>query len=200
VGNFKVDGRTISVYTERMLVGVDEVGRGCLAGPLVAGAVILDKPIRGLKDSKKLTRLQRTKLDLIIRKKALAFGLGWVTAEEVDTMGLTQAVRTAMQRALQEISAAYDEIIIDGNYNFLKAYPGSRCIIKADDTVPAVSAASIIAKVARDSYMIAAASQHPHYKFESHVGYATLAHRAALAEFGMCELHRRSVAPIRAML
>jgi len=186
-----------------MIIGVDEVGRGCLAGPLVAGAVLLDKPIRGLKDSKKLTREQRQIFDSKIRQKARAFGLGWVSAEELDAVGLTEAVRRAMQRAVAQVlatNAEYTDIIIDGNYNFLKNIPASRCLIKADDTIPAVSAASIIAKVARDTYMIEAAKQYPGYKFESHVGYGTLFHRQALLDLGMCTLHRRSFAPIRAML
>jgi ribonuclease HII len=190
-------------YAKHMIVGVDEVGRGCLAGPLVAGAVLLDKPIRGLKDSKKLTKTQREKFDLVIRKRARAFGLGWVSAEELDEVGLTEAVRRAMQRAIDQLMASnpvYEEIIIDGHYNFLKHLPGTRCIIKADDTVPSVSAASIIAKVARDNYMAEIAKDYPGYKFESHVGYGTPFHRQALLELGMCALHRRSFAPIRAML
>lgn len=183
-----------------MIVGIDEVGRGCLAGPLVAGAVLLHKPIPGLRDSKKLTRAERETLDEIIRKEAIAFGLGWVPADELDGVGLTEAVRRAMRRALAQIIAPYKEIIIDGNYNFLKHEPLAKCIIKADDLVPAVSAASIIAKVARDNFMIEAAKQHPLYGFESHVGYATPQHRLALDTHGMCDLHRRSFAPVRAKL
>lgn len=183
-----------------MIIGVDEVGRGCMAGPVVAGAVLLDKRIRGLKDSKKLTKAERERLDVIIRKKAVAYGIGWATHLEIDEFGLTQAVRLAMQRAVAAITDEYDEVIIDGNYNFLKETPRSRCVIKADDTVPAVSAASIIAKVARDNYMAEMAEQYPGYKFESHVGYCTPAHRKALLELGMCDLHRRSFAPVRAML
>jgi ribonuclease HII len=183
-----------------MIVGIDEVGRGCLAGPLVAGAVLLRRPIAGLRDSKKLTRAQRETFDAVIRKKAVAFGLGWVPAEELDQVGLTHAVRLAMTRALAQIAEPYKEIIIDGNYNFLEHEPLAKCIIKADDLVPAVSAASIIAKVARDNFMIAAAKDHPHYGFDSHVGYATATHRTALNTHGMCILHRRSFAPVRALL
>jgi ribonuclease HII len=190
-------------YAGIMIIGVDEVGRGCMAGPVVAGAVLLDKRIRGLKDSKKLSKVERERLDVIIRQKAAAYGIGWATHLEIDEFGLTHAVRLAMQRAvagITEVGATYEEIIIDGNYNFLREMHGSRCIIKADDTVPAVSAASIIAKVARDNYMTEMAGQYPGYKFESHVGYCTAAHRKALLELGMCELHRRSFAPVRAML
>lgn len=173
-----------------------------MAGPVVAGAVILDKRIRGLKDSKKLTRLERKRLDVIIRRKAAAFGIGWASHLEIDEFGLTQAVRLAMERAVKAVrlqTAQYEEIIIDGNYNFLKDMLGSRTVIKADDTVPAVSAASIIAKVARDNYMIKMAEQYPGYRFESHVGYCTANHRQALQELGLCELHRRSFAPVRAL-
>jgi ribonuclease HII len=189
-----------------MIIGVDEVGRGCLAGPVVAGAVVLKRAIPGLKDSKKLTRTQREAFDVVIRKRALAVGLGWVAPDELDAVGLTEAVRRAMQRAVVEVMAqnpACDEIIIDGNYNFLKeltGVPPIRCIIKADDTVPAVSAASIVAKVARDNYMRSIAKEYPGYGFEAHVGYATLAHRLALETLGTCALHRQSFAPIRAIL
>lgn len=185
-----------------MILGVDEVGRGCLAGPVAAGAVLLDRPIRGIRDSKKLTRLQREKLDVRIRSRAVAYGVGWASVEEIDTFGLTQAMRLAMQRAVAQISAEYDyaELIIDGNYNFLKENPKSRCIIKADDSVPAVGAASIIAKVARDAYMREAALTYPGYFFERHVGYATPTHRARLLEQGICALHRTSFAPVRAAM
>lgn len=183
-----------------MIVGVDEVGRGCLAGPVVAGAVLLRRRIPGLRDSKKLTRLQRERLDLIIRKQAVAFGLGWVTPQELDTLGLTAAVRLAMERAIAEITVPYDEIIIDGNYNFLQNDSRSRCVVKADDSVPAVSAASILAKVARDRFMVEAASTYPGYFFERHVGYGTRQHMTALQSLGLCDLHRQSFAPIKAYL
>jgi ribonuclease HII len=183
-----------------MIVGIDEVGRGCWAGPLVAGAVILSEPIVGLRDSKKLSRMQRTRLDAEIRVQALAYGLGWVTPAEIDEVGLTVAVRLAMQRAVALITMPFDEIIIDGNLNFLQDHPKSRCLIKADDTVPAVSAASILAKVARDNYMAEIANRYPGYEFERHVGYGTLAHMTALKSLGVCELHRRSFAPIKALI
>ncbi|HEX9153601.1 MAG TPA: ribonuclease HII [Candidatus Saccharimonadales bacterium] len=185
-----------------MILGVDEVGRGCWAGPVVAGAVILRELIPGLADSKKLTKLQRERLDAQIRLDAVAIGLGWVTAAEVDDIGLTEAVCLAMVRAVAEITQDqdYDELIIDGNYNFLPNYPKSSCLIKADDTVPSVSAASIVAKVARDAYMSNASLNYPGYHFEKHVGYGTAAHLAALKIHGVCDLHRRSFAPIRAIL
>ena len=181
-------------------MGVDEVGRGSWAGPLVAGAVLLGDPIAGLADSKKLTKLQRKRLDVEIRLHAVAFGLGWVTPQEIDDIGLTEAVRLAMKRAVAGIKTPYTKVIIDGNYNFLADDPRSSCLIKADDTIPAVSAASIVAKVARDNYMSNASLEYPGYYFEKHVGYGTTAHAAALKLQGICELHRRSFAPVRATM
>ena len=181
-----------------MSVGIDEVGRGSLAGPLVAGAVALACPIDGLRDSKLLPRLERERLAALIHATAHSVGLGWVTAAEVDELGLTNAVRLAMRRALLEIKHVVDEIIIDGNYNFLADMPQARAIIKADQTVAAVSAASIVAKVARDAWMAAeAATRYPAYGFERHVGYCTPAHLAALQAHGPCAIHRRSFEPIR---
>jgi ribonuclease HII len=183
-----------------MIMGIDEVGRGCWAGPVVAGAVILKRRIPGLADSKKLTKAKRELMDVKIRKQAVAYGLGWVSPAEVDELGLTEAVRLAMRRAVAEIEADYDEIIIDGNYNYLSDNPKSRCLIKADDTIAAASAASIIAKVARDTYMAKIAETYPNYQFESHVGYGTALHQAALKLHGVCDLHRKSYAPIKALL
>lgn len=181
-----------------MIVGIDEVGRGCWAGPLVAGAVLLGAPIKGLKDSKKLSKLQRERLDAEIRVSAVAFGLGWVPAEEIDQVGLTEAVRLAMERALAAITVPYEQLIIDGNFNFFADNPKSQAVIGADNTVPAVSAASIIAKVARDKYMAEAALTFPGYGFEKHVGYGTAVHSLALKVNGLTVLHRRSFKPIQA--
>jgi ribonuclease HII len=183
-----------------MIVGIDEVGRGCWAGPLVAGAVLLRQPIDGLRDSKKLSKRQRERLTAAIYASGAAVGLGWVAPAEIDSVGLTQAVRLAMERALEQLAAPYDEVIIDGNLNFLAHLPRTRALIKADDSVPAVSAASIVAKVARDDYMTGLAVQYPGYGFEAHVGYGTAAHRAALATLGVSDQHRQSYKPIRALL
>lgn len=181
-----------------MIVGIDEVGRGCWAGPLVAGAVVLGDPIPGLKDSKKLTKARREVLNAEIVVSAVAWGLGWVTVEEIDQNGLTVAVRLAMERALAMITMSYDQIIIDGNLNFFADNPKSTALIGADNLIPAVSAASIIAKVARDKYMAEAALRFPSYSFEKHVGYGTAAHMQALKAYGITELHRRSFRPIQA--
>ncbi|HSX34008.1 MAG TPA: ribonuclease HII [Candidatus Saccharimonadales bacterium] len=183
-----------------MIVGIDEVGRGCWAGPVVAGAVLLGEPIKGLNDSKKLTRKQRERLDAEIRLQAVAFGLGWVSASELDAVGLTEAVRLAMERALAQIHADYDELVIDGNLNYFAANPRARAVIAADSSVPAVSAASIIAKVARDRFMAQQSRLFPGYSFDRHVGYGTAAHLAALQSLGLCELHRRSFKPIQAFI
>ncbi|MBL8122244.1 ribonuclease HII [Candidatus Saccharibacteria bacterium] len=195
------------------IVGLDEVGRGCWAGPLVAAAVLLDAPIEGLRDSKKLSKKRREVLAAQVKSQAKAYGVGWVTPAEIDVMGLTAAVRLAMERALEELqttSTDYDEIIIDGNYNFLAGCDrldlahlalGLTCRIstqiRADDSVPAVSAASIIAKVSRDEYMAAAAKQFPGYNFEHNVGYGTRAHSHALETLGVTMLHRKSFKPIQ---
>lgn len=181
-------------------VGVDEVGRGCWAGPVVAGAVILDRPITGLTDSKLLTAKKRVNLANNIKLEAVAYGLGWVSPVEVDEIGLTEAVRLAMQRAMAEIDVEYDEIIIDGNYNFFPNELRAKAVIKADLTIPEVSAASILAKVARDQYMVEAAVRYPNYGFEKHVGYGTAAHIAALKLYGICDMHRLSYKPIKALI
>lgn len=181
-----------------LIVGIDEVGRGCLAGPLVVGAVVLERRIRGLKDSKLLTREQRETLDVRIRERALDIGLGWIPAADIDKLGLTRATQLAAEQALAQITCEYEEIIIDGNFNYLKSNPRSRALIKADMTVPAVSAASIVAKVARDNYMIEIAEKFPQYQFEKHVGYGTRLHREMLALHGVCELHRISWRPFQA--
>lgn len=181
-------------------VGMDEVGRGCWAGPVVAGAVILDETIPNLEDSKVLSRRQREKLTAAITMQAVAVGLGWVSPTEVDELGLTAAVALAMRRALQQIAVRYDEIIIDGNFNFLPENPKVRTIIKADAKVPAVSAASILAKVARDNYMAKIAEQYPAYGFDRHVGYGTALHLQQLKRHGVSDLHRRSFKPIQSLL
>ncbi len=181
-------------------VGIDEVGRGCWAGPLVAGAVVLGQSIAGLRDSKKLTKKQREKLAAIIEIQAMALGLGWVKPAEIDEIGLTAAVKLAMQRALEQIPVDYDEIIIDGNINFLPDNSKTKAVVRADDSVPAVSAASIVAKVERDKYMAEIAEKYPDYGFDRHVGYGTALHLERLKLHGVSDLHRRSFKPIQALL
>ena len=185
------------------IVGIDEVGRGALAGPLVVGAVILKLPIKGIGDSKKLSKQQRTKLAQIIIRKADSYSLGWVSSKEIDKLGLTKAIRLAIRRALKQIgdhteNTTVRQIIIDGNYNFLANDQRSKTIIKADVSVNCVSAASILAKIARDEWMInVAAKQYPNYLFERHVGYGTKQHIDAIKQYGPCSIHRVSFKPIK---
>ena len=187
-------------YNSPMIVGIDEVGRGPWAGPLVFGAVILGgAEIAGLTDSKKLSKKRRTVLDVEIREKAIAFGLGWVSAEELDTVGMSKACELACRRALEHITVPYGEIIIDGVVNFLKDTgkgPYVTTMKQADLLVPSVSAASIIAKVARDAFMEEQDAVYPGYGFASHVGYGTKQHMDALKLLGVTPLHRKSFAPI----
>jgi len=183
-----------------IVVGIDEVGRGCWAGPLVAGAAVLDRPIKGLKDSKKLSKQQREILAVQIQATATAIGLGWVSAVELDEVGITAAVKLAMQRALDQINMPFDELIIDGNINYFPDEPRAKAIIKADDTVTAVSAASIVAKVARDKYMAEMAQSYPAYGFEKHVGYGTKLHMDMLGLYGITDLHRQSFKPIQLLM
>lgn len=179
-----------------MIVGIDEVGRGAWAGPLVVGAVLLGGAhIEGLTDSKKLTKKQREMLDLEIRQKALAVGLGWVSAKHIDQIGLTQALKLASQKAIAHVRQEYVEIIIDGTFAFLED-PRVTVMPKADLLVPSVSAASVVAKVARDNYMRHVDAVFPGYKFAGHVGYGTASHRAAIDTLGVSPIHRLSYEPL----
>jgi len=179
-----------------IVMGIDEVGRGPWAGPVVAAAVILRDTIPGLRDSKLLTAKRRQQLaDEILAYSYV--GVGWVQAEEIDQLGLTAAVGLAMRRAVEQLNHTADKIIIDGNYNFLPDMPEAETLIKADQTVPAVSAASIVAKQARDSFMAKLGQQYPQYGFEKHVGYGTTQHAAALRQHGPLQgVHRFSFKPV----
>ncbi len=183
-----------------MIVGIDEAGRGCWAGPLVAAAVVLNGPLEGVHDSKLLSKTARTRLDMAIREQAVAFGIGWVWPKDIDEIGLTAATSKAMASALAQISQPYDEVIIDGNLNYLPDVTRATTLIKADSLVPAVSAASILAKVARDNYMKEMALKFPEYCFEKHVGYGTALHIQRLAMHGPCEIHRVSYKPVKKFL
>lgn len=183
----------------KLIVGIDEVGRGSWAGPLVVGAVILQNNIEDLADSKILSKVQRQYLALQIHQHATAVSTGWVEPSEVDALGLTAATQLAIVRAIESIHQ-YDEIIIDGSINFLPLNAKARSLIKADSLVPAVSAASIIAKVARDDYMAEQDLLYPQYGFGSHVGYGTAKHKQALVDHGVTPLHRLSYKPIKLIL
>ena len=184
-----------------MIVGIDEVGRGPWAGPLVMGAVVLgDVTIPGLTDSKKLSKNKREVLAKQIIDTAEAYGIGWVDATELDEIGLSAALVLCCRRALEQITVPYHEIIIDGTVNFLKDTSKGEYVTtmkKADLLIASVSAASIIAKVARDDYMVEADKTYPGYGFASHVGYGTAAHRAAIESMGVTPIHRLSFAPLR---
>lgn len=188
-------------YNKDMILGIDEVGRGPWAGPLVIGAVVLGgAEIEGLTDSKKLSKKRREEYDAIIREQAASFGLGWVGADEIDEIGLSQALRLATRRAVEQITVPYHEIIIDGTINFLEGTSKGQYVTtmkKADLLIPSVSAASIIAKVARDRYMEEQDAVYPGYGFAAHVGYGTAAHRLAIEQLGVTPLHRLSFGPLR---
>ena len=184
-----------------MILGIDEVGRGPWAGPLVVGAVVLGgAEIDGLTDSKKLTKKKRELLDAEIRQKVTGIGLGWVAASELDQIGLSASLVLATKRAVEQIKVPYTEIIIDGTINFLKDTTKGQYVTtlpKADLLIPSVSAASIVAKVARDRYMTDQDQVYPGYRFGSHSGYGTAAHRAAIESLGVSPLHRLSFAPLQ---
>ena len=181
--------------------GVDEVGRGPLAGPVVAAAVILDpeRPVSGLRDSKKLSEKRREALFDEICACALVWSLGRAEVEEIDAINILQASLLAMRRAVDGLSIEPEQVLVDGN-----RYPELRqpceAIIKGDDRVPAISAASIIAKVSRDREMVALDAQYPGYGLSRHKGYPSKAHLEALRTLGVTPMHRRSYAPVRRLL
>ncbi|MFV0484759.1 MAG: ribonuclease HII [Candidatus Saccharimonadales bacterium] len=180
------------------ILGIDEVGRGPWAGPLLVCACVLHEPIPDLTDSKKLTAKKREELEPIIKQKS-SYGFGWISAAELDKLGLSKALRAATRQAIKEVKAPFHQVIIDGTINFLSGTPLEKhvtTLAKADLLVPEVSAASILAKVARDKYMTDLASKYPNYHFEKHVGYGTALHKKALEEFGACPEHRVSFKPI----
>ena len=183
--------------------GVDEAGRGPLAGPVVAAAVILDpaRPIDGLADSKVLTPVRREALSVEIRAHSLAWGLGWADAAEIDTINILQATLLAMRRALVALNTVPAHVIVDGNRVPSLAGLDLDCTIEAvvdgDALVPSISAASILAKCARDEHMVELDAQYPGYGFAGHKGYPTAAHVAALRQLGPSPVHRRSFAPVQ---
>ena len=185
--------------------GVDEAGRGPLAGAVVAGAVVLDpeNPIAGLKDSKKLSAVRREFLFEQIQLKAKAWGIGEASPAEIDEINILQATMLAMRRAIEDLTTRLsgwpDIALIDGNH--CPELPiSAEAIVKGDAKEPAISAASILAKVTRDRQMMALHELHPQYGFAKHMGYPTEAHFAALKEFGACDQHRRSFSPVRNVL
>ncbi len=179
------------------MIGIDEVGRGAWAGPLLVAAVRLHAVIPGLTDSKLLTLKQREILANQIQASA-NIGLGWISAPDVDKLGLTEALKQASQEAIRNLDVQADEeIIIDGTVNFLPHHQHVTTAIKAELAYPCVAAASVVAKVFRDRYMAQLHQKAPEYHFASHVGYGTKLHHKSLKEFGVSPWHRRSYKPVK---
>lgn len=180
-----------------LVAGVDEAGRGPLAGPVVAAAVILDDlhPVAGLADSKKLTPVRREKLYDEIRAKALCFCIAEASVEEIDRLNILQATMLAMRRAVMGLRLKPVMVLVDGNRLPVLDVP-AEAIVKGDALVPSISAASILAKVHRDRWCLQVHEEFPQYGFAGHKGYGTAAHMDALREYGACVHHRRSFAPV----
>lgn len=187
---------------EKRIAGVDEAGRGPLAGPVFAAAVILHpaRPILGLMDSKLLTAKRRAQLVPEIQIKAQAWAIARAEVAEIDSLNILQASLLAMRRAVAALNQRPDLILIDGNQCPAHLPCEARAIIKGDQSVEAISAASILAKVARDEAMEQLDQQYPHYGFAKHKGYGTKSHLLALAKHGACAIHRRSFAPVKAVI
>ena len=186
---------------KKLIAGVDEVGRGPLAGPVVAAAVILDSdsPIHGLADSKKLSEKARQTLTEIIKREALAWSIGCASVAEIDSINILQASFLAMQRAVLQLQLEPQHVLVDGN-QCPKFNCSADAIIKGDEQIAAIQAASIIAKVTRDNMMVTLDSQYPGYGFAAHKGYPTKQHRQALQELGVTKIHRRSYRPVKKAL
>jgi len=196
-------GKTADLFTDApaalRVAGVDEAGRGPLAGPVVAAAVILDpsRPVAGARDSKRLSPTQREALAARIREQALAWAVASASVEEIDTLNILQASLLAMRRAIEALSPAADFALIDGN-RLPVLRIAARAVVGGDATEPAISCASILAKTWRDAHMCELDRQYPGYGFAVHFGYPTPEHRARLEQLGPSAIHRRSYAPVRA--
>ncbi len=184
-----------------LICGVDEAGRGPLAGPVYAAAVILDgaRPIEGLADSKTLSERRRDALALAIKRDAASWAIAHASVEEIDTLNILRASLLAMKRAVEALALRPQEVWVDGLHCPDIALP-SRAIVKGDSSVAAISAASILAKTARDQVMLALHGQYPQYGFAEHKGYPTASHLAALRAHGVTPVHRRSFRPVRELL
>lgn len=186
----------------QLIAGVDEVGRGPLVGAVVTAAVILDptRPIAGLNDSKKLSEKKRLILAEEIREKALSWSLGRAEVTEIDELNILHATMLAMERAVAGLAVQPEWVLIDGNRVPAGLQGRASAVIKGDSLVPEISAASILAKVARDAEMLALHQQHPQFNFAGHKGYPTAEHLAAIAQYGVLPQHRRSFRPVRLIL
>lgn len=198
-----VSETTLSLFDTggEVICGVDEAGRGPLAGPVFAAAVILDpaKPIAGLRDSKKLSAAKREALALLIQRDALAWSIAQCSETEIDTLNILQATMLAMRRAIEGLRIVPTLALIDGN-RCPVCDVRAEAIIKGDDKVAEISAASILAKTARDAALMHMHQQYPDYAFDQHKGYPTALHLARLRLHGVAPVHRRSYAPVRALL
>lgn len=177
----------------KLICGVDEAGRGPLAGPVCAAAVILPPHIElpGLNDSKKLTDKRRRELFPMIKEAAVAYGIGFATHEEIDEINILQATYLAMQRAIEQLAIMPEQLLIDGNRAKDFGIP-TRTVVKGDSLSASIAAASVLAKVSRDDWMLQAAENYPHYGFDIHKGYGTKAHYEALSAFGASPIHRKT--------
>jgi ribonuclease HII len=186
---------------QQLICGVDEAGRGPLAGPVYAAAVILDpaRPIDGLADSKVLSEKRRDALAEIIKSQALAWAVGIASVEEIDLMNILRSSLLAMQRAVEKLSLTPSQVLVDG-LHCPRLSIRTRAIVGGDATVPAISAASILAKTGRDAEMLRMHHRYPQYGFAQHKGYPTRDHLAALLSHGACDIHRRSFGPVKKIL
>lgn len=184
-----------------LVAGVDEAGRGPLAGPVYAAAVILDpaRPIEGLADSKKLSEKKRERLAEAIRERALAWAIASSSVEEIDVLNILQASLLAMRRSVEALRPAPERILVDGLHCPVVAMP-AQAIVRGDDSEPAIAAASILAKTARDAEMLRLHANYPQYGLDAHKGYPTASHLAALRAHGVTIIHRRSFGPVRRLL
>ncbi|WP_454781277.1 ribonuclease HII [Legionella sp. WA2022007384] len=182
-----------------LIAGVDEVGRGPLAGAVVTAAVILRAPIEGLADSKKLSAKKRELLSIQIKEQAIAYAYGRAEVDEIDSLNIHHATLLAMQRAIDALPIKPDQVLVDGIHIPKLSIP-CKAIVQGDNLIPEISAASILAKVLRDAEMVAFDAIYPGYGFAEHKGYATAAHREALDRLGPCMIHRRSYERVAALL
>ena len=192
----------LNLQTDGLVAGIDEAGRGPLAGPVVAAAVILGPPISGLRDSKKLSETNRERLAWQIRETAVSWSVAWCDPAEIDALNILEATMLSMRRAFEGLRLSPDHVLVDGNrlpdFRFDRTRIKAEAIVKGDDLVPAISAASVIAKTFRDARMQQVHKRYPCYEFARHKGYGTQLHRERLEKHGPCPEHRYSFAPVRA--
>ena len=191
----------VSTYKGQLAAGVDEVGRGPLAGDVVTAAVILDpsNPIEGLNDSKKLSEKKREQLFEIIQQQALSWSIARCTVAQIDQLNILQASLLAMKKAVESLSVQPEHVWVDGN-KIPQWHYCAEAVVKGDSRVPAIAAASILAKVTRDREMVAFDQEYPGYGFAAHKGYPTKVHMDALSRLGVTPIHRRSYAPVQKIL